>query len=113
MKKAGSPPTARAVPSPARIAAGRRNRQLGGPLTDAGRVRLREAALRHRPWAFATGPRTPTGKAKVALNGKRHRKGALSVRERRRLLKEVEAVRVGLSALRRQALCPQAAATPP
>ena len=113
MKKAGVPPTARAVPSPARIAAGRRNRELRGPLSDAGRVRLREAALRNRPWEFATGPRTPAGRAKVALNGKRHRKGVLSARERRRLLKGVEALRVGLSALRRQALCPRAAATPP
>lgn len=40
-------------------------------LTPEGRQRLREAALKGRPWEHATGPRTAAGKAKSAANGLR------------------------------------------
>jgi hypothetical protein len=72
------------VPNPRRTAAGRLNRQKRKGLTPAGRERLRQAALRNRPWRFATGPRTPAGKARVALNGKIRQLGPRSVREIRR-----------------------------
>ena len=72
------------VPNPRRIAAGRLNRQKRKGLTPAGRERLRQAALRNRPWRFATGPRTPAGKARVALNGRIRQLGPRSVREIRR-----------------------------
>jgi hypothetical protein len=77
-------------PNPRRVEAGRLNRMKRGPLTEAGRERLRESALRHRPWQHATGPRTAQGKAQAAKNGKKRQCGALSVRE----------VRGGLEALR-------------
>lgn len=36
------------------------------------RRRLREHALRLRPWEKSTGPRTPEGKAKVSRNSRKH-----------------------------------------
>jgi hypothetical protein len=50
-------------------------------LTPQGREKLRQSALLHQPWRCSTGPRTPTGKAKVALNGKRRQLGIRSIRE--------------------------------
>ena len=71
------------VPNPKRVAAGKRNRALWRGLTDAGRERLRQSAMRNQPWRFSTGPRTEAGKAKVARNGKVRQLGPLSVRELR------------------------------
>jgi hypothetical protein len=76
-------------PNPRRARAGRRNRQKRGPLTSEGKQRLREAALRHRPWEHATGPRTPAGKAQAARNGKLRQRGSRSVREIRADLADV------------------------
>ena len=107
MKKLDSQQTpeqkTRAAPSPARTAAGRKNRARRKGLTDGGRRRLREAALLHRPWTHSTGPRTPEGKLKVAANGRMHRKGETSARERRALMADVHALLNDMSALRRQA----------
>ena len=69
--------------NPRRVAAGKLNVLLRKGLTPAGRERLRAAALANRPWRFATGPRTPVGKAQSAANGKLGQKGPLSVRELR------------------------------
>ena len=88
--------------SPARVAAGRRNRQLRGPLTDAGRKQLREAALKHKPWKSSTGPRTSAGKALVALNGKYRQKGQLSVRQKLALTADTRALINTMASLRRQ-----------
>src|SRR5207244_2524112 len=55
-RQAGAPRDPRA-PNPRRVAAGRRNRALREGLTEAGRRRLRETALRHRPWPYSTGPK--------------------------------------------------------
>jgi hypothetical protein len=92
--------TRQASPSPARVAAGKRNRTKRKGLTEAGRQRLREAALRSRPWQHACGPRTEAGKAKSARNGKARQVGPISVREARarvadlrRLLSEMREVR--------------------
>jgi len=68
-------------PSPRRQAAGRANRKKRGPLTEAGRQRLRAAALRTKPWARATGPRTPEGKARSAANGRWRQEEPVSTRE--------------------------------
>jgi hypothetical protein len=62
-------PTA-AGPNPRRVAAGRQNRAKRKGLTPAGRERLRQAALRSRPWQFVTGPRTAAGTARSAQNGR-------------------------------------------
>jgi hypothetical protein len=76
-------------PNPKRVAAGRLNWIRRGPLTDVGREKLRQAALRNRPWEHSTGPRTPAGKAQSVLNGKRRQRGPRSIREIRAELKAV------------------------
>ena len=75
--------------NPRRVEAGRLNRCRRGPLTPEGRERLRRSALRNRPWEHSTGPRTPSGKAQSARNGKNSQKGPLSLREVRAALKGV------------------------
>jgi hypothetical protein len=50
-------------------------------LTESGRQRLRDAALRNQPWQFSTGPRSPEGKAKAAMNGHNHRSEPQSRRQ--------------------------------
>lgn len=77
------------TPNPKRVEAGRRNRLLRKRLTPEGRERLRQTALRHRPFRFATGPRTPEGKARAAANNKRQQKGPKSLREIHRELADV------------------------
>jgi hypothetical protein len=68
-------------PNPRRIAAGRRNRLLRGPLTVEGRERLRQAALRNKPWLYSTGPRSDEGKFRSANNGRYAQKSDRSQRE--------------------------------
>jgi hypothetical protein len=68
-------------PNPKRVAAGKRNRALRKALTPAGLQRLREHALKHKPWRFSTGPTTAAGKARMAANGKKRQIGPRSVRE--------------------------------
>jgi len=80
------------VKNPRRVLAGRLNRRKWKGLTAAGRQRLREAALRNRPWEHSTGPRTLEGKRRSAVNGKRRQKGTASVRERRRRQRALRAV---------------------
>ena len=85
-------PTPIAKPkNPRRQAAGKRNQALRRGLSEAGRGRLREAALSHRPWELSTGPRSVAGKAIAAANGKRRQKGQYSVRELRRYRLALEA----------------------
>jgi hypothetical protein len=64
------------------------NRQKRGPLSEAGREKLREGALKHCPWRHATGPRTQQGKAQARRNGKRRQSGPLSTREMKAELRE-------------------------
>jgi hypothetical protein len=61
---------------------------------------LHAAALRNRPWRHATGPRTPAGKAKAALNGKWRQFEEQSVREVRRELAGLDGVISRLAELR-------------
>ena len=91
------------VPNPKRVAAGRQNRAKWRGLTPAGAERLRQSALVHQPWRFATGPRTPAGKARAALNGKRQQKGQRSVREIRRLRAELAQLSRTMAATRKLA----------
>jgi hypothetical protein len=64
------------------------NRQKRGPLSDLGREKLRQGALKYRPWEHSTGPRTPRGKAQARVNGKRRQNGPLSTREMKAELRE-------------------------
>jgi hypothetical protein len=69
------------TPNPRRVSAGKRNQCYRLGLTEEGRERLRESTLKHQPWRHSTGPRTPEGKKKAALNGKKRQMGSKSVRE--------------------------------
>lgn len=73
--------------------------------TPEGREKLRETALRNRPWKFSTGPRTAAGKARVALNGKRRQAGTRSVRELRADLTELKKMSASLREHRQSVLC--------
>ena len=75
--------------NPRRVEAGRLNRRKRGPLTPAGRERLRQAIHRVQPWREATGPRTPAGKQRAAQNGKRRQLGTLSTRQVRAELAQI------------------------
>lgn len=68
---------------------GSANRAHWKGFTPAGLERLREAATRNAPWRFSTGPRTPQGKARAALNGRVRQKGELSVRQLRAQVADV------------------------
>jgi hypothetical protein len=88
-------------PNPRRVAAGKRNRALRRGLTEAGRQRLREAALRSQAWKHSTGPKTPEGKARAAANGKKRQLGPLSVREIRADLAGLRGLLSDMQATRR------------
>src|SRR5579871_5740134 len=81
--KAAASSEAANAPNPRRVAAGKLNRAKRKGITTEGRERLRQAALRNHPWRFSTGPRTPSGKARVAASAKSRKKGPLSVRQLR------------------------------
>jgi len=65
--------------------------------------RLREAAVRNKAWLFSTGPKTTAGKAKVALNGRKHMKDEMSVREKRAAVADVDLLVSELRQLRMSA----------
>jgi hypothetical protein len=97
-----SPPPDPPLPDPRRVAAGRRNRAKRRGLTPAGRERLRQAALRHRPWEYATGPRTAAGKARAARNGLARRSAEAPAAEARGLLADLGGLARAMAAARRQ-----------
>src|SRR5271156_4113296 len=90
-------PTPAHAPNPRRVAAGTLTRLVRRPLTDAGRERLRLAAMLNRPWDHSTGPKSPQGRAQAARNGKKRQKGPRSVRE---VKADLRAVRSLLRAIR-------------
>jgi hypothetical protein len=90
-------------PNPRRVIAGKLNQLKCKGLTPAGRARLRQAALAHRPWTFSTGPRTPEGKARSARNG-RGRRPNLHRGEARDLVGPVAELAGQMAALRRELL---------
>ena len=99
------PAEANDSPNPKRVAAGRRNQLKRKGLSPAGREKLRQTALKHQPWRFSTGPRTPEGKAKVALNGRRRQVGAPKcVREFRAELSELATLLAGMASNRQMAV---------
>jgi len=68
---------------------GKLSRACWKGISAEGLARLRASALKNKPWEHTTGPRTASGKARVAANGKKRQKGAKSVRELRAELREV------------------------
>jgi hypothetical protein len=50
-------------------------------LTPEGRERIRASVLARRPWEHSTGPRTPAGKKRSALNGCTYQRGEKSRRK--------------------------------
>ena len=89
-------------PNPKRVAAGYRNRLQRQGVTEAGRKRLRDAALANKPWLHSTRPRTAAGKARAALNGKGRQVDEVSQRAVRRELAGLDSVIEQLASLRRQ-----------
>lgn len=88
--------------NPKRVAAGKLNRAKRKGLSPQGRERLREAALKNRPWRFSTGPRSIDGKTRAARNNKVQQKGPLSVRELRSGLAELRALAADMREVRTQ-----------
>ena len=76
----------------AQFEANRRNRKRWKGHTPEGLNRLREAALRNRPWMKSTGPRTPKGKAKSKLNAWKHGQRSAEAVASRRALTELTTV---------------------
>ena len=91
----------RCCPNPRRVAAGKLNRAKRRGLTAAGRERLRQSALAHRPWVFSTGPRTAAGKLRVAANGRLRQKGEQSCRQLQGMLAGLVQLAGEMAALRR------------
>ena len=96
-----------AVPNPKRVAAGQRHRAVRGPLTEAGRERLRAAAHQHRPWEHSTGPKTEAGKQQAVDNGKLRQRGEFSQRQLRNLYTELFRDLYEIRERRRQITCEQ------
>ena len=94
-----------AVPNPKRVAAGQRNRAMRGPLTEAGRERLRIAAHQHRPWEHSTGPTTESGKQQAVHNGKLRQRGEFSQRQLRSLCAELSQELYEIRERRKQITC--------
>ena len=67
-------------------------------LTPEGLQRLREAALRNKPWLHSTGPRTPEGKARSSQNGRYRQTDDMSRREREAELREINGLLAGMAA---------------
>jgi hypothetical protein len=80
------------LPNPRRVAAGHLNRLKRGPLSVAGRERLRITILKNKPWLKSTGPTTPEGRARAAENGRANQKDVLSVRQARAVLAQVRSL---------------------
>lgn len=85
--------------SPRRVAAGKLNRLKRQGLTDAGRQRLREAALANRPWLHSTGPTSEAGRVRSAANGRFRQSGATSKRQLRREMRAILVQAQGLKGL--------------
>ena len=87
-------------PNPRKVRAGRLNQLKWKGFTPEGVQRLRETALRNKPWQYSTGPRTPEGKARSGMNGRHLPAGAISKADVERKLAEVNQLLKGMAACR-------------
>ncbi len=92
------------TPNPRRVIAGMANFRKRRGLTPEGRLKLQEAARFHQPWWDSTGPRSPEGKAKAALNGRRTKRGYTGVRALRREISAVKAMICQMQAARAEVI---------
>lgn len=69
-------------------------------LTEAGRAKLRETALRNQPWRHSTGPITEAGKKRSSQNGRFRQRGFLSQRDLKRVVAGAMGLLVDAAALR-------------
>jgi len=76
-------------PNPNRVAGRKETQKKRMCISPEGLQKLRETALRNKPWERSTGPRSAAGKARSAANGKTRQKGPKSVREARAEVAEV------------------------
>lgn len=88
-------------PDPRRVEVGRRNRAKWKGFTPAGLERLRQSALEHKPWRFATGPRTAQGRLIVAANGRSRCRGDVSIPQARAEVARANALLADLAELTR------------
>ena len=102
-------PLSNKVPDPKRSAAGKLNRAKRQALTPEGAAKLRASALVHRPWQFATGPRTAAGKRKAAANGLAKAAGGQSARAAKREIASLGDMLASMGSVRRA--LPEASAT--
>ena len=86
-----------------RLAAGGRQRKRQG-LTPEGLQRLREAALKNKPWLHSTGPKTLEGKARASQNGRYRQTNDLSRREIQTKMGKVHALLAEMAASQRAAI---------
>jgi hypothetical protein len=100
------------TPNPRCLAARRANWSKRRGFTAEGLQRLRESALKHRPWESSTGPRTIEGKIKVANNGRKRQVGPVSIRQLKAELAVVQAEVRELAAMRLALFGGQAADQP-
>ena len=90
--------------SPARMLAGRLNRQKRRALTDDTIEHLRQSALRHQPWLRSTGPLTEEGKRRCAQNGRSHKPDPNSRRQIRAGVRQVYAAIASMAKQRQQVI---------
>ena len=86
------------IPNPKRVAAGRKNQKLQRGITPAGRKRLRELALKNKPWLQSTGPKSEAGRLQSAINGRKRQTTERSAREVRAEIASVRELLDGLAA---------------
>lgn len=92
-------PPAPTGPNPRRQAAGRLNRQKRKGLTEAGREKLRQSAIRNQPWRHSSGPKTEAGKRRSSYNGRYRQTGKISIRQGKAELRKSAACADELSSL--------------
>jgi hypothetical protein len=90
--------------NPRRVLAGRLNQLKGRGLTNVGREKLRQSALKHQPWFHFTGPKTQQGKLQARRNGKRRQRETLSRHERVLVLDEIRSLLADMGQARHAAI---------
>ena len=94
------PQGSNAAPDAVPAVTGQPKRKKRKRLSAADREKFRQNALKHQPWRFSTGPRTPEGKRRSSQNGRYRQKNSMSRREMQRELRDVNELLAGFVELR-------------